>query len=601
MAGYAVQCLVYASLAAVVSAGILLHYAKESWRSVGALTLVAVYVCFLATIVPVAFVIVDVDAATRDAGGSPPWLDGLWKCIFWMTQALSWAVMPILQCYGPSGEFSTRARLWGAVKENLLLYFAMGVVIALLGVYILVSRGLSTGQLLSIAIAASNAFGLFCICLFLGYGLAKVPYSLWNDAVRMNKVVRLSWSVATLHDALDSATLEHSNLSTVLEDLDMKLRSSPDLHSKLGIIRQVANEADLGDGEVGGGTSRARPRRRGDSAVLDDDDLQDIDFATHSGLVKLHRKTKAASQNVRTLRYRWQHICNKILFLEDAENVCGLEGQGPRRIDSVGDEHRHYLRCTMQDTGVLFRLQDQLEWVFQRYLRFWMFRAAAVVSALASVVLVWCESIALPLGFPALSPLHLLISESSVKLHHLSLLTFLPYAAAVCYWSLFKIKFFESHLLVPHMSSGENLCFTSYMLTRLILPLCYNFLLLAWLADEKEPGQSEPVVAFSRVYGKMDGVALLGDSFNRFLPCMLLIVAVIVVTGGTARCSAAIGIETFQASESSSGRAEEGRDLLRIERRSREDALQRRLARQADSGRRVEHTRLQAAPDEVEV
>eukprot|EP01062_Namystynia_karyoxenos_P051308 TRINITY_DN40223_c0_g1_i1.p1 TRINITY_DN40223_c0_g1~~TRINITY_DN40223_c0_g1_i1.p1 ORF type:complete len:644 (+),score=220.35 TRINITY_DN40223_c0_g1_i1:83-1933(+) len=616
MGGYTGQCAAYAAVAAVVSAHLLWYYTQHVWKSVGGPTLAAVYLCFLTTIVPVAFIVVDIDGATsRIIAGHeaqpPGWLVVLWVVIFWLTQLMSWAVMPILQCYGPAGEFSWKGRLWSATKENLKLYLALGVVIVVLGVYIVVRNGLSLDELMAMAIAASNAFGLLCIILLLGYGLAQIPRNLWLRSTRAYTLTRLSWQAAELRERLELSQLRYDELCNLLDELDGHTQrgGAEEVLHRLAVIRQVADSAEPPDVEesdeaapVPPSRQRHRRRRAGGSFFDSDDEMQDVDFTSLGGLVKLHRKAKAVVQELQAERHQWKQLCDEALYLEDAEAQCSMALQGSLRIESVGDMPRQRKRAAMQDRGLCFRGQDLAEYTFQKWLRKPLLRLAGCGAALLSAVLVWCEAVAVPLAMQHLSPANLLI-RSADGLHQLSLLVLLPYAAGACYWSLFKLRIFESYRLVPSASFAESLCFTAYMLCRLILPLCYNFLRIAFLTETgtgtNSPGDD---VAFLRVYGKMDSVALLGEKFNRFMPGLLAPVCVLVATGGLQRCLAQCGVESFSFRAADTGaRTQEGEDLLRVERRAREGAVQRALQRQAAAARGQQRLPVAPGPYEVEV
>eukprot|EP01065_Artemidia_motanka_P011338 TRINITY_DN1608_c1_g1_i4.p1 TRINITY_DN1608_c1_g1~~TRINITY_DN1608_c1_g1_i4.p1 ORF type:complete len:593 (+),score=204.82 TRINITY_DN1608_c1_g1_i4:64-1842(+) len=586
---YGLQCAVYALQAACICAWVLYYFSRSSWRCIGVPTLIAVYVSFLTTIVPVAYLAVDIDAATHSPPDDPQFLHPLWSSIFWLTQLLSWAVMPVLQSCGSAGEFTARGRLRGAVKENLKLYVIMGVVFTVLGVYITIRSSLSASELMNVVIAASNAFGLLCIILFLGYGLAELPRMLWADSVRTSKISRLTFRATELRGELDAAVLKYADLCACLSQVEAR-QQDPAVQEKLAVIRAVADQPQADE------EWESVPERRG-TVFDDDDDLQDVDFASEDGLVRLHRKAKAVVQHLRGTRILWKELCDEVLYLEDAETQCGEDPRGAARIVSVGRVEEYIVAKSNQDYSCWNRAAARVQWVYQKYLRVAVLRSVAVILGAMSVTIVWCESVALPLDLPDLSPVHLVLSGNWSFGVRQTVIFLLPYAAFTCYWSLFKMKIFESHLLVRRASGAANLCFTSYMLCRLILPLCYNFLLLSFLADATENG-----AAFSKVYGQMDSVALLGQSFNRFFPCTLALVCVAVATGMLTRCAAAVGFETYAFRGEDCEHEGEGRDLLRAERRTREAKVQHSLAQQTLAPVRGpvsgQHHRL---PEEVEV
>ena len=104
----------------------------------------------------------------------------IWKVIYNLIMILTWVCLPIAQEYETAGEFTTRARLRTAVINNLIIY---GIIVVLAGafvIYLYIKDQLNLQELMPLLLAASNAFGMFLVVIFLSHGLVGIPKALWR-------------------------------------------------------------------------------------------------------------------------------------------------------------------------------------------------------------------------------------------------------------------------------------------------------------------------------------------------------------------------------------------------------------------------------------
>lgn len=87
-----------------------------------------------------------------------------------------------MQSYVDAGDFTFWTKMRTSIKENLIVYGSLGILVIILFVYIAVKSKLSTDALLGIAMAASNTWGLFLLIGLMGVGLVEIPRSLWNES-----------------------------------------------------------------------------------------------------------------------------------------------------------------------------------------------------------------------------------------------------------------------------------------------------------------------------------------------------------------------------------------------------------------------------------
>ncbi len=104
----------------------------------------------------------------------------IWKIVYNLIMVLTWVCLPIAQEYETAGEFTTRARLRTAVINNLIIYGIIALLAGFFFIYLFVKDQLNLQELLPLLLAASNAFGMFLVVIFLSHGLVGIPKALWR-------------------------------------------------------------------------------------------------------------------------------------------------------------------------------------------------------------------------------------------------------------------------------------------------------------------------------------------------------------------------------------------------------------------------------------
>jgi hypothetical protein len=68
-----------------------------------------------------------------------------------------------------------------AIINNLIIYGAFALVGGAFLIYLLVSDNFDMAKMSSALMAASTAFGMFLVVIFLSYGVVAIPKSLWRS------------------------------------------------------------------------------------------------------------------------------------------------------------------------------------------------------------------------------------------------------------------------------------------------------------------------------------------------------------------------------------------------------------------------------------
>eukprot|EP00760_Papus_ankaliazontas_P012943 PhM_4_TR15620/c1_g1_i1/m.66302 len=587
-AAYAVDLAILATVLFFISLYVLHYYVKNNWRTlrkwVLAVILLSIWIC----ISPPAILLIDIDATTK--GVSLPWMSSLWMSVFWITQVLSWVVLPLIQEYVASGEFTPKRKLLHSLKLNTRLYLVLGSISGTLIAYVSFVKGLtSVSQLEALVLAAANAFGLVLIILFLAYGMATIPKRLWRRGDVGSTLEFLYWQCPSLHDDLENARFEYVELRSEVHRVAVGLRM-PYVHymdrilhyfelvdSSVAAVSHTSNEGDKGAHRRSGGgggkrsnsqkvnivsnnseekttntnsantengtdrstasssrstsfvranmRSEASERLSGHYITIDESTATNCD-AMYSQFVRLHAEAKAKVSRLVRLEDQWATLVGKCIRIEDSF----------RRYQ---DQHTRLL-----DIREHIALENLLDLAVDNIIVPVLYRLASAALFVLGSLIAWSE-FALPFHthvkgdrrFFELSLAYFVGSDSGT-VNSFRCAIVLVFMATASYWSAFQFKLFNIYELTPHHSDPASLCFTAIFLTRLIMPLCYNFLFMAHLS-------SSATVTYSRVFGNMDVVDFLGEWFNRFLPIFILILYICLLTNVFGRILAMCGIESM--------------------------------------------------------
>jgi hypothetical protein len=66
----------------------------------------------------------------------------LWRIIYWSSQALTWLILPFMQSFSQSGEFSLSGKIKGALISNAIYYGTYLAIFGVLLIYVAVENNI---------------------------------------------------------------------------------------------------------------------------------------------------------------------------------------------------------------------------------------------------------------------------------------------------------------------------------------------------------------------------------------------------------------------------------------------------------------------------
>jgi hypothetical protein len=170
---------------------------------------------FLALALPANLILlVPIDLASNPINDEKPqgiWLPErallvAWRISYWLTFALTWAILPIIGEYVDSGDRDPKDKLLYSLRSNAK-YHLMVISAGLIGaVYFFITEGFNFISLKALVMALAYAWGLILAIYLMGHGLVAVPKKLFKEARAGTRLRKLQSRAPKLYEKLMDAT-----------------------------------------------------------------------------------------------------------------------------------------------------------------------------------------------------------------------------------------------------------------------------------------------------------------------------------------------------------------------------------------------------------
>nr|XP_039254494.1 G-protein coupled receptor-associated protein LMBRD2-like [Styela clava] len=480
----------------------------------------------------------------------------MWRIVYWTAQCLTWVILPFMQSYSWSGQFSTAGKIKHALIKNAVYYGTYLLIFIVLLIYVATRRDitLNFSQLKVIGITASNTWGLFLLVLLLGYGLVEVPRTVWRAA---NPVLMMSY----VHFKLAKLSTEKQEASETMEDIleDVKrnseaIRYNHPLRKYVNTI--IAKCPDEFQDKISQGM---------DDYVEYEDQRHGQENVTEKSLVRLHTRVIDAAQMKKRTVIQWKILMDKAIHLDTVvKNIRNGDGLW---VDSpVIDKRKLPFFCT-----------PTLKWYWECKIRPILLKISAFCLMILSLMVVWSECTFFN-AKPVLSLFAIFINlaKTSYSYFYIELACFatISYLCICAYYTIFRMKIFNIYYIAGHHQTNEpSLMFVGIMLCRLTPPMCLNFLGLIHL-DTHISSFTNIETSYTQIMGHLDVIPIISNGFNIYFPMLVVLLCIVTYFSLGHRLLAFIGYEQFidgnVKGEFTADFVEEGKQLVNRELRRQE-------------------------------
>lgn len=463
---------------------------------------------FLAITLPASIVVllpIDLasSAGTDTEGARGIWLPDAvvyksWRIIYWLTFALTWAILPMLGEYCDSGYREPKARVMYAIR-SLGRYWAIMLGAGAVGLtYLIWWNGLHWNTLKGLVMALAYTWGLILGIYLMGHGLVAFPRSLFRYANVSERLKKIQGHAPKTHERLTEA----------LEKLDQYESQVVQLKQrKNGITREFAEWIDELANNGSLPEARAGTARTGTTIPP---------IITERYLADLARKLQRARHAKVRFENEWDHVVYRALRTQAI-------------LDSKTNQRLEFKPSPYQTPrGMLDRIT-----LLTPYTRFHLHThiipALAYISwalsILASTAIVWSECVhkAQDLGGPKLSLIGWTVSHRQPSGRseigfgsQIIAAMWLCYMCVCAFYSLTEVKIWGNRALVRRSTYLESATWYGLQVAKLTVPLSYNFLMLndrnIWKATQ-----------FHKFLGQLIDLSPLGKGFSSFFPIFILV------------------------------------------------------------------------------
>ncbi|ORC91026.1 putative LMBR1-like membrane protein [Trypanosoma theileri] len=493
-----VSTIIFFCLTVLATLLIFRHYTRVSAKSMPLFCRVFIIIAFCSFILPFPLLVVDINAALyAKANPSTPqdtWLIGVWYAIVGATYIMGWGVLPISQSYTEVGNFTPKRKIISIVKSNLKMYAISIILLVVFFAYIAFLKGAydSFTNIWKLAISLANAWGLMLLVLFMSAGLVGVPMMLWrnSDAVRMLR--RQYFSIVDIQEDLDIAAMDLADVKAELMMIHPLVAEEHKIYWS-EMIEAIAT------------ADREIPQYHSASARLKPTSQTNHTDVSLPHLEELNARVKYSIKIAQRMNYLWESTIRKCQSYDEL-----IHGSSS---------------TNNQIKKIWFSIRSVV------------FKGFAVCTSILTILVLWSELVLpfQPLTSKRLSVIALVV-ESNFELS--GSMIFMFYMAYCSYWAILQFKVFDMYVILPGISDNASLCFSATFLSRLIMPLCFNYLLIAGLATE------DIDVMYGHVYRRnMDVSLVLGSWLNQFIPMFIPFVSVLVLSRVVDRLFFLIGVE----------------------------------------------------------
>jgi hypothetical protein len=466
---------------------------------------------FLAIALPASIVVllpIDLasSAGTDTEGARGIWLSDTvvyksWRIIYWLTFALTWAILPMLGEYCDSGYREPNARVKYAIR-SLGRYWAMMLGAGFVGsIYLIWWNGLHLETFKSLIMALAYTWGLILGIYLMGHGLVAFPRSLFRYANVSERLRRIQ----------SHAPKTHERLTEALEKLDQYEYQVVQLKQrKNGITREfqewideLAEKGSLPENRAG------IVRSMGTTPTIPT-------VITEGYLADLGRKLKRARHAKLRFENEWDHVVHKAVRTQTI-----LDSKASQRLEFKSSPYQSprgpFDRITIHTPYTRYHLHAHIIPALTY--------ATWGITILASTAIVWSECVreAQDFGGPKLSLIGWTVVHRQASARsqigfgsQLTAAFWLCYMCICAFYSLTEVKIWGNRALVRRNTYQESATWYGLQVAKLTVPLSYNFLTMTDRTIWKN-------TSFHKFLGQLIDLSPLGKGFSSFFPIFILV------------------------------------------------------------------------------
>ncbi|CAF1481507.1 unnamed protein product, partial [Adineta ricciae] len=350
----------------------------------------------------------------------------LWQVVFWTSQVLTWLILPLMQSFRETGEFSIKGKIRYAIKANLIFYGTLLLIFIVLVIYVATKVTMDSSSFTATLVAASTTWGLFLLVLMLGYGLVQVPKNIYNHSRTSYMLAHTQFKLSRLYN--EKVDVEE-RLDSLIDDVIkfcMQIKTTDPLRPCLEQIIQIvpeqySNRIQLTLNDY------ANNRISIPNRFTDDNEKE-------KQLIKLHERLKTNIHVHNRVQVSWTRQINEAFYFEDI-------------VKNAENTNHEFVRTNPSSATwlrrKLFDKHPKLEWYTHCFLRPWGLRLLGIGLGIISLLVIWSEMTFFSTS-PVLSIFAQCVTAASRHYSYLTIEIFcclsIAYLCLCAYYTIFRIR-----------------------------------------------------------------------------------------------------------------------------------------------------------------
>ena len=549
----------------IITLFLLIYYSRKKTKI---LVFVIAHITWFLNFVLVLFLPFDIYYTQTETGRSKEFPEKTkntielgYPIIYWMLFFLSWIIIPLIQSYESSGEFTKWEKFKSSLKENLIFYGVLAGISVVILIISLIKYGLK--KTIDLAKDCSLIFGILVFFFLLSYSLIKYPKTLFEKLNFKRQIKYHEWRANQFYEKLDEIKydlitryiklkLTIKNV-TEMDDKDNDALSGDEFKKKKESINtSISNDkkkssfqSDLSDKprqirdylpymeqkynnfEENAslyGISIKKEKNYELKPILNLDELIDLNY-------KINKKENDSLKmqcRIRICYRRWVILKTISYLKKDYENDNNIINPQKKNLKNDNEEKNKDEKLIVKEDNKNLSLEEEgfipledfsnIKLFYYTKIRIIFIYILFVLSIIAGVITVFCEILLL---FKAKLLMKLLERINNIVVIHFVILIPLIYLICMSNYTLFKIKISSYIYMYGHRQtdSVSLMIFSSY-LSRIYFAICLNVLQTLNQFSNEEDKKS--------LFEKFFGIVQDKDESNliiklcRFSPCILL-------------------------------------------------------------------------------
>ena len=481
-----------------------------------------------------------------------------YQITYWALFLLSWVIIPLIQCYESSGEFTKMEKLKSSLKENLIYYGILAGISIVILVISLIKYGAK--KTIDLAKDCSLIFGILVFFFLLSYSLIKYPKTLylklnfntqikyheWRSNQFFEKLEEIKYDLITRYMRLKMSIKNLTEMDDTINDEDIKKKTesinvsgSNDKNNKK---KNSSLESDLSDKSrqikdyIGYMDQKYKDFEKNSPKygipIIKEKNYEVEPINELADLIELNRKINKKQNDSLRMQFRlyncyrrWVTL-NTLLYLNMNKNN-NIKNDDEKKIKNneqkEGNKKEELIvkkeqSLSLEDEGFIpLENFTNMKIIYYSKIKIIFIYIIFILSIIAGIITVFFEILLL---FELDIIFKLLQKINNIFVIHFVILIPLIYLICMSNYTLFKIKISSYIYMYGHRQtdSVSLMIFSSY-LSRIYFAICLNF--LQTLNQFKNEKKSLFEKFFNIAQDKEESNFII--KLCRYSPCILLI------------------------------------------------------------------------------